>query len=201
MSELLAVDSVDIQVLALTMIRSRNGGKRVPFFAHPGMFRTRGVKQPDGSVRPMEDVPSPGDLDLFGADVVLTREPQYPLGGLCYVSGEIRRQTLFERGYPGQVRRTEDGAGWEPDELLIDEGFVAVNVAGKGLVLLSACSHAGIVNVCLRAKRFRMCRCTPSWVACICRARTKQSSRRPSRRCAASSCLRSPPAIAPGGAR
>jgi 7,8-dihydropterin-6-yl-methyl-4-(beta-D-ribofuranosyl)aminobenzene 5'-phosphate synthase len=150
--ELLAVDSVDIQVLALTMIRSRNGGKRVPFFAHPGMFRTRGVKQPDGSVRPMEDVPSPGDLDLFGADVVLTREPQYPLGGLFYVSGEIRRQTPFERGYPGQVRRTEDGAGWEPDELLIDERFVAVNVAGKGLILLSACSHAGIVNVCLHAR-------------------------------------------------
>jgi 7,8-dihydropterin-6-yl-methyl-4-(beta-D-ribofuranosyl)aminobenzene 5'-phosphate synthase len=33
------------------------------------------------------------------------------------------------------------------DELLIDERFVAVHVKGKGLVVFSACSHAGIVNV------------------------------------------------------
>lgn len=145
-------DHSGAMLLALTMIRNRNGGKRVPFFAHPGMFRTRGVTQADGSVRPMEDVPSPEDLTLFGADVVQTREPQYPLDGHFYVSGEISRQTPFERGYPGQVRRTDDGAGWEPDELLIDERFVAVNVAGKGLVVLSACSHAGIVNVCLHAR-------------------------------------------------
>ena len=58
--------------------------------------------------------------------------------------------TGFERGYPGQMRRTADG--WEPDELLIDERWLAVNVAGKGLVVLSACSHAGIVNVCRHAR-------------------------------------------------
>ena len=145
-------DHCGAMLSALTMIRNRNGGKRVRWYGHPGMFRTRGVRQADGSVRPMEDVPSPDDLAAFGADVVLTREPQHPLGGLVYVSGEIARQTPFERGYPGQMCRTEDGAGWEPDELLIDERFVAINVAGKGLVVLSACSHAGIVNVCLHAR-------------------------------------------------
>lgn len=145
-------DHAGAMPLALTMIRNRNGGKRVPWYGHPGMFRTRGVKQPDGSVRPMEDVPTPDDLAAFGADVVLTREPQYPLGGLFYISGEIRRQTPFERGYPGQMRKTDDGAGWEPDERLLDERFLAVNVGGKGLVVLSACSHAGIVNVCKQAR-------------------------------------------------
>ena len=82
---------------------------------------------------------------------MLAREPQYALGGLFYVSGEIRRQTPFERGYPGQVRKTDDG-GWEPDEVMMDERFLAVNVTGKGLVVLSACSHAGIVNVCKHAR-------------------------------------------------
>jgi 7,8-dihydropterin-6-yl-methyl-4-(beta-D-ribofuranosyl)aminobenzene 5'-phosphate synthase len=48
------------------------------------------------------------------------------------------------------MRRTKDG--WEPDELLIDERWLAVNVAGKGLVVFSACSHAGIVNVCRHAR-------------------------------------------------
>jgi 7,8-dihydropterin-6-yl-methyl-4-(beta-D-ribofuranosyl)aminobenzene 5'-phosphate synthase len=34
----------------------------------------------------------------------------------------------------------------------MDERWLAVNVAGKGLVVLSACSHAGIVNVCRHAR-------------------------------------------------
>jgi 7,8-dihydropterin-6-yl-methyl-4-(beta-D-ribofuranosyl)aminobenzene 5'-phosphate synthase len=100
----------------------------------------------------MEDVPSVTDLTAFGAQVVVTTEPQTLLDGLFYVSGEIPRVTGFERGYPGQVRRTADGEGWEPDELLMDERWLAVNVAGKGLVVLSACSHAGIVNVLRHAR-------------------------------------------------
>jgi len=68
------------------------------------------------------------------------------------VSGEIPRVTPFERGLPGQHRRTLDGTGWELDELIMDERFVAVNVAGKGLIVFSACSHAGIVNVLKCAK-------------------------------------------------
>jgi 7,8-dihydropterin-6-yl-methyl-4-(beta-D-ribofuranosyl)aminobenzene 5'-phosphate synthase len=144
-------DHAGAMLLALTMIRNRNGGKRVQWFGHPDMFRTRGLKQQDGSVRAMDDIPSAEDLTAFGADVVLSRDAQYPLGGLFYISGEIRRQTSFERGFPGQMRKTGDG-GWEPDELLIDERFFAVNVTGKGLVVLSACSHAGIVNVCKHAR-------------------------------------------------
>jgi 7,8-dihydropterin-6-yl-methyl-4-(beta-D-ribofuranosyl)aminobenzene 5'-phosphate synthase len=69
------------------------------------------------------------------------------------VSGEIPRVTDFERGYPGQVRRTEDGQGWEPDELLIDERWIGINVADKGLVVLTACSHAGVVNVLSHARQ------------------------------------------------
>ncbi len=144
-------DHAGAMLLALTMIRRKNGGKSVPWYGHPGMFGTRGVKQANGMVRPWEDIPTPEDLTSFGAEVVLTREAQYPLGGLFYVSGEIKRQTPFEVGYPGQMRKTADG-NWEPDEVLADERFLAVNVAGKGLIVFSACSHAGIVNVCKHAR-------------------------------------------------
>jgi 7,8-dihydropterin-6-yl-methyl-4-(beta-D-ribofuranosyl)aminobenzene 5'-phosphate synthase len=70
---------------------------------------------------------------------------------MAYVSGEIPRVTPFETGLPGQHRRAPDGS-WEPDELIMDERFVAVNLAGKGLVVLTACSHAGVVNVLTHAK-------------------------------------------------
>ena len=34
--------------------------------------------------------------------------------------------TAFETGLKGQHRRTLDGAGWELDQLIMDERFVAV---------------------------------------------------------------------------
>ena len=103
-------------------------------------------------MRLMEDVPSIQALTAHGAHVVNTTEAQMLFDGMAYVSGEIPRKTAFERGLKGQHRQTLDGAGWELDELIMDERFVAVNVAGKGLVVFTACSHAGVVNVLTHAR-------------------------------------------------
>jgi len=137
---------------ALQIVRDRNGGREVPYYAHPDMFRARGAKLPDGSMRLMQDVPSVAALTAYGARVIDSIEPHFPLDGLAFVSGEIPRVTPFETGLPGQHRRTLDGKGWEPDELLMDERFLAVHVKGKGLVVLSACSHAGVINVLKHAR-------------------------------------------------
>lgn len=145
-------DHAGAMLLALSMMRSRNGGRKIPFYAHPGMFRSRAVKLPNGTIRRMEDIPSVEQLTAFGAEVIVTTEPQALHDGMFYVSGEIPRTTAYERGYPGQVRLMADGESWEPDELLMDERFLAVNVVGKGLVVLSACSHAGVVNVLTHAR-------------------------------------------------
>jgi 7,8-dihydropterin-6-yl-methyl-4-(beta-D-ribofuranosyl)aminobenzene 5'-phosphate synthase len=143
-------DHAGAMLVALSKIRGLNGGRKVPFYAHPGMFVTRGVRAPNGNVRRMDDVPGVQELSDFGAEVIVTTEPQELLGGLFYVSGEIPRVSGFERGFPGHVKRM--AAGWQEDELLMDERWFAVNVADKGLVVFSACSHAGIVNVCRHAR-------------------------------------------------
>jgi 7,8-dihydropterin-6-yl-methyl-4-(beta-D-ribofuranosyl)aminobenzene 5'-phosphate synthase len=145
-------DHAGAMLLALGMIRNRNGGRKIPYYAHPGMFHSRAVKLPNGTVRRMEDIPSVENLTAFGAEVIATTEPQALHDGMFFVSGEVPRVTPYERGYPGQVRLMEDGQSWEPDELLMDERFLAINVADKGLVVLSACSHAGIVNVLTHAR-------------------------------------------------
>ncbi len=137
---------------ALDLITQRNGGQAVPTYMHPGMFRTRATKGPDGKMRPLEDVPSIELLNGRGADVISTSEPQSVLDRMFYVSGEIPRRTSFEEGMPGQFRRTVDGSGWEPDPLLMDERFVAANVRDKGIVVFTACSHAGVVNVLQHAR-------------------------------------------------
>jgi 7,8-dihydropterin-6-yl-methyl-4-(beta-D-ribofuranosyl)aminobenzene 5'-phosphate synthase len=137
---------------ALQLIRDRNGAAEIPYYAHPDMFRTRATRLGNDQMRPMEDVPSVEALTANGARVVNTRDAQLLLDDLAYVSGEIPRVTSFEQGLKGQHRRKLDGSGWELDELIMDERFVAVNVRGKGIVVLTACSHAGVVNVLTHAR-------------------------------------------------
>ena len=145
-------DHAGAMLRALQLIRDRNGGREVPYYAHPDMFRTRATKFGNDSMRLMEDVPSIQALIAHGAHVINTTEAQVLLDGMAYVSGEIPRRTAFERGLKGQHRKTLDGAGWELDELIMDERFVAVNVAGKGVVVFTACSHAGVINVLTHAR-------------------------------------------------
>lgn len=44
-----------------------------------------------------------------------------------------------------------DGS-WAPDQWLLDERYVAVHVRDKGVVVFTACSHAGVVNVLTDAR-------------------------------------------------
>jgi 7,8-dihydropterin-6-yl-methyl-4-(beta-D-ribofuranosyl)aminobenzene 5'-phosphate synthase len=131
---------------ALDLIRRRNGGHTVPYYAHPGMFRSRARRLPNGTMLPMKDVPAIAELNAHGAQVNCTKEPQLFADNMFFLSGEIPRLTPFERGLPAHYQKTEQEQ-WIADPLVIDERFLMVNVAGKGLVVFTACSHAGVVNV------------------------------------------------------
>ncbi len=137
---------------AIGLIVQANGGRAVPLFLHPGMFRPRGQRQPDGGVLPMDPIPTPDEWALLGAEPVATDAAQTCLDAVFFISGEIPRITAYETGLINQVCRPTDGADWAPDPLVMDERFLAVHVRGKGLVIFSACSHAGIVNVLHHAR-------------------------------------------------
>ena len=136
---------------ALDLVRAGNGGRSIPYYAHPGMFRPRARRLPNGEFMPMKDVPSIEALTVHGADVNCTREPRILLDGMFYLSGEIPRVTPFERGLPAHYQKAEDQS-WQPDSLLMDERFLMVHIERKGLVVFTACSHAGVVNVLKHAR-------------------------------------------------
>jgi 7,8-dihydropterin-6-yl-methyl-4-(beta-D-ribofuranosyl)aminobenzene 5'-phosphate synthase len=126
------------------------GRRDLPVYAHPGMFRRRGRRGPDGGVEPFEPVPTPEAMAARGGRTVATAEPRWLDEGLFYVSGEIPRVTPYEHGMPNHV--VQGPGGWEPDPLIQDERFLAVHVRDRGLVVFTACSHAGVVNVLTHAR-------------------------------------------------
>ena len=77
-------------------------------------------------------------------------QPHQICGGFFFGSGEIPRTTEYEQGLPGH--HSFYGDQGQADPLIMDERYVAARVRGRGTTVLSACSHAGIVNVCLALK-------------------------------------------------
>ena len=135
---------------ALELIRAAAPQRRTPIYLHPGMFAERGQRQPDGGVLPGALLPTPDELAQAGAAPEVTVAPRLLLDGMYYLSGEIPRMTTYETGLRNHVRRNANG-DWEPDPLIMDERFLAVAVKGKGIVVFTACSHAGVVNVLMHA--------------------------------------------------
>ncbi len=139
-------------LLAAVGAVARRRAQPVDCYVHPGMFAQRAMTRPNGELFVHAPLPDPEALTRAGARVVSTRQAQAVADGAFYVSGEIPRVTAYEAGLPGHVRRRADGQGWEPDPLIMDERFLSVHVKGKGQVVFSACSHAGIVNVLTHAR-------------------------------------------------
>ena len=137
---------------AVRLACAAKGNRSVPVFVHPEMFRQRAMTLASGAVLPIKAIPNPQELRELGANVLSSTEPQFLFDDFFWISGEIPRVTSYEKGFPGHMRRSKDGSSWEPDPLIMDERFVAVRVRNKGVVVFTACSHAGVVNVLLHAR-------------------------------------------------
>jgi 7,8-dihydropterin-6-yl-methyl-4-(beta-D-ribofuranosyl)aminobenzene 5'-phosphate synthase len=138
--------------MAFELISNANGGRKVPCYLHPGMFRQRALPLAGGALLPIREIPSPDELSSKGAAPVISTDPQVLLDDMFFVSGEIPRVTSYEKGFPGHKRRSEDGQSWEDDPLIMDERFLATHVKDKGIIVFTACSHAGVVNVLTHAR-------------------------------------------------
>ncbi|KAG1716642.1 hypothetical protein ID866_520 [Astraeus odoratus] len=126
---------------------------------HPDRPIARGIAIPPTYETIIGRLPADPTFELIteaGGIVEKHAEGHVVAGKAIYVSGEIPRVTPFEEGLPGGVRFVgEDGqpGKWISEPHIMDERYALVDVAGKGLVIFSACSHAGIVNVVTDAIR------------------------------------------------
>ena len=113
---------------------------------HPNRPKYRGLNTPMGPVT-LEADPTIAQLETAGAKVELNAEQHTILDGMFFVSGEIPRLTDYETGIDNGIRLDSEERGWEIDTQIMDERFVMCHLKGKGLVVFTGCSHAGVVNV------------------------------------------------------
>jgi 7,8-dihydropterin-6-yl-methyl-4-(beta-D-ribofuranosyl)aminobenzene 5'-phosphate synthase len=116
---------------------------------HPQRPDQRGVRLPTGALALLPPELTFEAIEAAGG--VIARNPDvHTVADFFTGSGLIERQTSYETGLTGH-HTLLDGE-WEPDPLILDERFLAARVRDRGVSVLSACSHAGIINACLGAQ-------------------------------------------------
>ena len=136
---------------ALDLIKQQNPERKPVFHLNPDMFFHRGNQLPNGNIFTYKTIPPIEELTQRGATVINKAEARLMGDNLFYLSGEIPRVTSYEKGFPGHMKQLPNQE-WIPDPLILDERFLAVHVKNKGLIVFSACSHAGIINVLKHAQ-------------------------------------------------
>ena len=130
----------------------RHGAMHLPLVIHPDAWQDRKIVFPTGAEMHLPP-PSHNDLEREGLTVIEERGPTLLIDGTVLVSGQVERVTAYEKGFPVQVARSGAAGTWEPDPWTWDDQNLVVNVRDRGLVIVSGCSHAGIVNVVRNAQR------------------------------------------------
>jgi 7,8-dihydropterin-6-yl-methyl-4-(beta-D-ribofuranosyl)aminobenzene 5'-phosphate synthase len=87
----------------------------------------------------------------LGFAVLDSPRPTLLLDGAILVTGEVARTTGYEPGLPGQEARVN--GTWRDDRATLDDQALVVDVADRGLVVITGCGHAGVVNICRWAQR------------------------------------------------
>ncbi len=126
------------------------GRANMPVLIHPHFWRRRRMVLP--GIEPLE-IPSVSRraLEDAGFGVLEAAQPSFLLDGSVLVTGEVPRVTGYEPGFPPQQAWL--GGRWEPDPLVLDDQAIVISVRDKGLIVLTGCGHAGIVNICRYALR------------------------------------------------
>jgi 7,8-dihydropterin-6-yl-methyl-4-(beta-D-ribofuranosyl)aminobenzene 5'-phosphate synthase len=127
-------------------------GRPVKLIVHPDAFLKRWLLYPDGT-RAALPYMDKGYLERLGAAVQENSGPtQFPSkeDPCLLITGEIPRETDYEIGFPLQHAETKNGLVHDP--LVKDDQAIVASVKSKGLVIVTGCGHAGVINTINYAK-------------------------------------------------
>jgi len=138
--------------LGTVVARLRRARRRVPLIHHPAALRTRRWVWPDlvgGSYR-LEPAALGGMAPWIRPEP--RAESSLVLERRAVFLTEIPRRVAYEAKRPGGQVEFRAGRGWEIDTTP-DDGAVVMNLERRGLVILTGCGHAGLINTITEAMR------------------------------------------------
>jgi 7,8-dihydropterin-6-yl-methyl-4-(beta-D-ribofuranosyl)aminobenzene 5'-phosphate synthase len=135
--------------MGLPGLVDRLGSRSMPLVLHPDAYLERKLVLPNGDELML---PAPKKQDFARENIEIIEEvgPSMLVDDMLLISGEMARTTDFETGFPSHHAKHHDA--WEPDPLIMDDQCAILNVKDKGLVVVTGCGHAGIINTIRHAQ-------------------------------------------------
>ena len=142
-----------IPTVVAAIAAARRDAGRAPLLVdvHPDRPDQRGILTPYGTFAMLPPEPTVEAIEIAGGQVVARADVDLVGSDLFLASGDIPRRTSYETGLAGHHSWHGEQVTLDPE--IHDERFLAANVRGRGTTVLTACSHAGVVNVGLEAQR------------------------------------------------
>jgi 7,8-dihydropterin-6-yl-methyl-4-(beta-D-ribofuranosyl)aminobenzene 5'-phosphate synthase len=137
-------------VMGLDGLIRRLGRSRAPVIIHPDFWTRRRIVLPGVEAWELP-VASRSAMEDVGFQIIEDAQPSFLLDGRVLITGEVNRTTEFETGFP--IHQAWRGEEWVPDPLILDDQALIAHVEGKGLLVITGCGHAGIVNIVRYAQR------------------------------------------------
>jgi 7,8-dihydropterin-6-yl-methyl-4-(beta-D-ribofuranosyl)aminobenzene 5'-phosphate synthase len=157
----LEVDLSEIEALALSHghidhfggllnVLKKIPAKPLPLVLHPAAFTPHRYFKFPGDYRCDFPELDRSAVTQAGATLVETTTPYLMGDDSILFLGEIERVNDFEKGMPSAYYE-EDGK--EIKDQILDDSSLVADLKGKGLVILSGCAHAGIINTVNYARK------------------------------------------------
>jgi len=121
----------------------------VPVIAHPSLFRPNFVIKPYLRKVGIMQGDEREKIETSGGEFFLSADPLTIMPGLM-TTGEVERSKKYE--HIGEDFFTIE-KGRVHNDLMLDDISLVANVKQQGLVVITGCAHAGIVNIVKQAMR------------------------------------------------
>ncbi|MBW2066603.1 MAG: MBL fold metallo-hydrolase [Deltaproteobacteria bacterium] len=158
-AERLRIDLGEIEAIVMSHAHMDHTGALIPIldrisrpidlFLHPAAFhfpRYKALK--DGRMLRFPRTLVREELEKRNTDLHETENPTLIGDETVLITGGIARRTDFEKGL---LNAYVEKAGKLEKDVIAEDQALAIRLKEKGLVILSGCSHAGIINTVLHA--------------------------------------------------
>ena len=119
------------------------GKKDLPVIAHTDIFCLHFITEPYHRLVGIMPGDSKGEIERAGRSISLSKEPLMIMPGIMTL-GEVPRRNDFEK-VGIALKPIKNGS--IADDVMLDDISIIANIKDKGLVIITGCSHAGIVNI------------------------------------------------------